>query len=460
MSATDSDDADTRPQTPPGPQDPRRAGQTLEMLLGRAPMSAAQRRAIAVLIGLNALDGFDVLAISFASPGIADEWDIDKARLGVVLSMELVGMALGSMTLGSVADAVGRRRTMLSCLVLMSIGMVMVIGVETIAMLSCWRILTGIGIGGMLACSTAAASECANDRHRHLCVSWVAIGYPFGAVVGGSVAAFLLRHFDWRSVFVAGATLTLASIPLVLALVPESVIWLARKRPPGALARINATLARMGHAGLLVLPPRADADAGGSPADIFRGGQALTTVLVTLAYFAHITSFYFLVKWIPKIVVDLGYSPSTGAGVLVLTSLGGTAGGIAFGIATQRLPLKPLILAAMGLSVIFVAAFGVSGDDLGLLKLVCALAGFFTNAGVVGMYATFAHTFPTHCRAFGTGVGIGVGRGGAIVAPIIAGILLEADVPVALVAALMASGSMIAAAALAPVRYRRAPAAD
>src|SRR5580698_3858244 len=93
--------------------------------LARSPMTLAQARVVAITIGLNALDGFDVLAISFASPGIAREWGIDRAALGIVLSMELIGMGLGSVFLGGVADKIGRRRTLLGCLVVMTAGMIM-----------------------------------------------------------------------------------------------------------------------------------------------------------------------------------------------------------------------------------------------------------------------------------------------------------------------------------------------
>src|SRR5579862_8820590 len=111
-------------------------------------MSRMQIAAVVTCILLNAIDGFDVLAISFASPGIAREWGIDRAALGVVLSMELLGMALGSILLGGVADLIGRRRMLLGCLVLMTLGMIMVAGVHNLNALCLWRIVTGLGIGG------------------------------------------------------------------------------------------------------------------------------------------------------------------------------------------------------------------------------------------------------------------------------------------------------------------------
>ena len=82
-------------------------------IIAESLMTRFQIVAVAITIGLNALDGFDVLAISFASPGIAAEWGIDRAALGIVLSMELIGMAVGSIFLGGVADRFGRRPTIL-----------------------------------------------------------------------------------------------------------------------------------------------------------------------------------------------------------------------------------------------------------------------------------------------------------------------------------------------------------
>ena len=64
-------------------------------ILDEEPMRAMQITAVAICVLLNALDGFDVLSISFAAPGIASEWGIDRGLLGIVLSMELIGMALG-----------------------------------------------------------------------------------------------------------------------------------------------------------------------------------------------------------------------------------------------------------------------------------------------------------------------------------------------------------------------------
>ena len=110
-------------------------------------MSMGQWLAVLVTVGLNAMDGFDVLSISFASPGIAKDWGVDKATLGWVLSMELVGMALGSVLLGGVADKIGRRPTILGCLCAMTVGMFGASLADGVTTLLGWRLLTGLGIG-------------------------------------------------------------------------------------------------------------------------------------------------------------------------------------------------------------------------------------------------------------------------------------------------------------------------
>ena len=155
-------------------------------------------------------------------------------------------MAIGSILLGGVADRIGRRPTILGCLVVMTVGMLMATTVRGIVDLSIWRVITGLGIGGMLAAINAVAAEFSNTRRRDLSVSLMSIGYPVGAVLGGMVAARLLQgNGDWRSVFYFGASVTATLIPVVYFMVPESVHWLARRQPVGALQRINQAMRRM-----------------------------------------------------------------------------------------------------------------------------------------------------------------------------------------------------------------------
>src|SRR5215813_4886753 len=203
-------------------------GQDPKSIIDDGAMGTAQWLAVFVTVGLNALDGFDVLSISFASPGIAREWGIDKATLGWVLSMELFGMAAGSLLLGGVADKVGRRPTILGCLIAMALGMFGAAHAHGVVDLLFWRLLTGLGIGGTLAAINAAAAEHSNRRWRSFAMALMVIGYPLGGVIGGLFVQKLLASATWHSVFIAGGWVTADFQPIVRHVVPECGTPIAR----------------------------------------------------------------------------------------------------------------------------------------------------------------------------------------------------------------------------------------
>ena len=416
-----------------------------QRILDDLPMTRFQIAAVALCVALTALDGFDVLAISFAAPGIAEEWSISRAELGVVLAMELVGMAVGSLMLGAIADKLGRRPTILGCLIIMSVGMYIASLTESVNSLLVVRFVTGLGIGGMLATVNAMAAEYSNAKHRSFAVAIMAAGYPLGIIFGGSIAAILLAHYDWRSVFVLGAVMTAALFPLVWFLMPESISYLAMKRTPNALQQINGVLARMGHAALSALPEIDDGASKASWRDLFSPQLAKTTTLLTLALAGHMLTFYFFIKWIPKIVVDMEFSASSAGSVLVWANVGGAAGSFLLGWLTHYVRVRILVAAALCGSVIMINIFGQGQADLTSLAVVAGIAGFCANSAMVGMYAVFAQSFPTHLRASGTGFVIGLGRGGAIIGPILAGLLFDGGVELPSVAFILALGSMIGA---------------
>ncbi len=431
-------------------------GRDPKSIIDDGPMAVGQWVAVLVTLGLNAMDGFDVLSISFASPGIARDWGIDKATLGWVLSMELLGMALGSLLLGGVADKVGRRPTILGCLAAMAIGMSGAGHAQGVAGLLVWRLLTGLGIGGTLAAINAAAAEVSNRRWRNFAMALMVIGYPLGGIVGGMFVQRLLATATWHEVFLYGAWATSGFLPIVWLLVPESVAFLDRRRPPGALERINRTLVRFGHSPVSVLSEASPGAERRSIADLFKPGLLTTTVLITFVYFAHITSFYFIIKWVPKIVVDMGFEPRAAAGVLISANVGGAVGGAIFGLIATRLGLKALTLCVLLATSVMIVWFGHGSADLATLKTTLAITGLFTNSAIAGLYLLFAQVFPTHVRATGTGFAIGVGRGGAVLAPVAAGYLFHAGFALQTVALAMASGSLLAAVALLALRVRDA----
>ena len=428
-------------------KDPR---ETLDM----APMGLLQILIVGLTCLLNGLDGFDVLSISFASPGIATEWGVDRGALGIVLSMELIGMTIGAIVFGGIADRTGRRKTSLVCMAIMALGMLLTTFVGSVFQLSMCRIFTGIGLGGLLSAITPLAAEFANRKRRHMSVAIMSIGYPIGGVIGGSIAAQLLVNHSWRSVFYLGAGVTALFIPVFFFLVPESVYWLVRKQPQGALKKVNAALRRLGHEPVDALPEIELAAQKKTMSAIFAPGMASITTIVTIAYFLQITSYYFILKWVPKVVADLGFTVSEAGNVLVFANIGGAVGGAIFGFLTLRYSPKILTLGTMMMGGLFIALFGSTPIDLVYMSAMAFLCGFFGNATIVGMFTLFAHVFPTHMRASGLGFCVGLGRGAGILSPIIVGFLFQCGFSLPSVTVLISIGAFAGAAVLFFLKMR------
>ncbi len=415
-----------------------------------------QIAALAMTVLLNALDGFDVMAISFAAPGIAAEWNVTPDLLGWILSMELMGMAAGSILLGNFADRFGRRPTILGCLTVMAIGMWLVPFSSGPVQLSIWRLLTGFGIGGMLAALNATAAELSNRRYRNLVLPIMVVGYPIGGFLGGLLASQLLAGGGWRAVFYLGAGLSTACIPLVVLLLPETPAWLEERRPVGALGRINRILARFGLPAIDQLSARPDIRAKVPVSELLRQPLLARTVLLTLAYLTHVTAYYFFVKWIPKIVVDMGFDASEGAGVLTAAMLGGAVGGALLGVIALKTGMRWATVGALAGSFIMLNVFGRGDSDIAMLAQIAGLTAFFSNAAAVGFYALLAMAFPPRVRAAGTGFGIGFGRAGAAMGPALAGILFAGGMGIAGVAFIISIGSALSIIAVLLVKMPRA----
>lgn len=422
------------------PADPARG------MLADGPMSRPQILAIALAMTLNAVDGFDFLAMTFAAPGIAREWGIDATQLGIALSAGPVGMSVGSLFLAPVGDRFGRRPLVLICLILMTAGMFLTATALGVASLCVWRVVTGVGIGGMLAAINAVAAEFSNERRRELSVSIMAVGYPLGGLIGGVAVADVVMVQGWRSVFVIGGIATAACLTMIAIWMPESLDYLARQGTPRARRRIDDILARMGR-----LPMADDTDLatkpmpGGRMRDLLGPRFRRRTLFLVAATFLHLITFYFFSGWLPKLVSDLGYSTADAIRTSSVLSLGGLAGGLALGAASHRFGLVRLLIFAMIGTAASMAMFGMV-SDLRAMQAMAFLTGVCVNGGIIGLYALLARAYPAELRVTGTGLAIGVARGGAVIGPLLGGVLIARGVGIPSVIAIVGSAAFGAAA--------------
>jgi len=405
------------------------AGPSPEHRLVGDTMTPFQIAAIGVCVLINALDGFDVLAIAFTAPAISREWGLSPTQVGGLFSAGLAGMGLGAFTIAPLGDKFGRRPAILFCLALLTVGMLLSAYVGSLSELAITRIVTGLGIGGILASINTAVAEFASPRRRSLAISCMALGYPVGATIGGLAAVPLIQAFGWRSVYVLGAAVAALLIPMVLALLPESVHFLTARRPTRAIEKINRVRARFRQPPLAVLPEPVAYVAGeqNRVSDLFRGQMLATTFLVLMLNICVMATVYFTVSWTPKMLSQLGFSDSIGIYASLMMNAAGAIGCLLFGLFANRFGLRNLSAATflgMGLAL---AAFGLAPAQAGALIVTAFIAGFFLNTSITCLYTILPQVFAPATRSTGTGIGLGGGRIGAVLGPYMAGVLIAAD---------------------------------
>ena len=417
-------------------------------------MSPYQWVIVALAAFLNALDGYDVLAMAFTATSVTGEFGLSGAQLGWLLSSGLIGMAVGSLAFGPFADRYGRRRILMAALIVNAVGLFLSAVAGSAMELGLWRIVTGLGVGGILATVTVLTSEYSNDRHRGLAVSIYTAGYGLGATLGGMGATQLIPAFGWRSVFLTGGLLTVVAALMVLLLVPESVDYLRARRPANTereLARIMRRLniqddVELGHAPIPAGPAKS------SMAQLLGTRYRASTLLLWTAFFLIMFGFYFANSWTPRLLVESGMSEQQGIiGGLMLT-MGGTFGALLYGALTTKWNPRITLVAFTILSALTLVLFITTTSLPALAFAAGVLVGMLINGCVAGLYTVAPQTYHSSVRTTGVGWGIGVGRAGAILAPILVGALLDAGwTPTALY---LGVSVIVACAALALWRLR------
>lgn len=415
-------------------------------------MSKWQIGVVLISVLLNALDGFDVLSITFAAPGISEDWEISRSALGVVISASLAGMVAGSVFIAPFADRIGRRPTMLICLLLMTAGMFLTGIATSIGALCVFRIITGLGIGGLIPTITAVAAEFSNEKRRDFSVSAMTIGFPIGGLLGGLLSAELVDIGGWRSIFMAGGILTGLFIPIVWFAVPESLEYLAARGGPDAIGKINKVLKRMGHPAVAEAQSAPPQKKSADPRELFSAKYRLLTFLLVTAYMLHLLSYYFFSGWLPKILTDSGYEISTAIMAATIMNVGGVLGGILVGWATPYFGLKRLAVGSMIGTSVMLAVFAVSTGEIMTIRMAAFTLGIFMFGGIVGLYAFLARAFPARLRVTGCGLAIACGRGGSIAGPVLGGVLLDLGVSAETALITVGVAAAIGAMFLSPIK--------
>lgn len=411
-------------------------------------MSLAQRLAIALCCTIVAIDGYDLVAITFAMPGIGAEWGTSKAVLGALFSAGIVGMAGGCLILGPMADSVGRRPMAITSLVLMTLGMILSAVAPTISLLMVWRLCTGVGIGAAVSVAYPLSVEYSSLRGRPATLAMVVISFPLGGAVGGIFATNLISIWGWRAAFLPGIVVPPLVILLCLRWLPEPLGLLIEKPRPSSLRRANSYLKAVGRPLVAALPPASNPGQGSVARVLGKEFRRVTGFLSTI-YCLYSLPAYFILAWLPQIVVDRGFSPSVAGTVSVAASAGGVLGAWITGFAIRRFGLiKVLMTLLLGMGVV-AGLIGVAPAAIDVLRALGIVAGIFVFGPIVGLMLLTAENYPVEVRSSGMGFIVGFSRWVAAVGPLIGGILFSSKLGVAGSCVLMGFVAVLSAGFLA-----------
>lgn len=393
------------------------------------PMNSYRWLLVGLCILLNIVDGYDVQVMSFTAASVSKEWALSGSVLGILISLGLVGMAFGSLFIAPIADKVGRRTIILSCLLLSGITMLFSSHVMNPYQLGILRFITGIGIGGLLTNGAVMANEFSTTKWKNLSVALLSTGYAIGAVVGGMIAYRLIGNVGWRSVFMCGGIFTLTVLVLVYFVLPESVEYQLIKRQPNSIERINKTLAKFNIQAIHSFPAYKELTHGKvSIKTLFKGNFKARTIFVWIAFFSVMAGQYFILTWTPKLLTMAGMTPEQGVSLGIILNFGGILGAILMAFLTVRYQINLVLSSFFALTAIFITVFVLNSGNYIYSMWIAVLVGIFNNGCVAGMYALANSTYDTEIRATGVGSAITMGRLGGILSPLGAGYLLDAGI--------------------------------
>ena len=399
---------------------------SLRVKIEQSQMGAYQWMIVAMAVIMNLLDGFDVLALAFTATAIQNEFSLTRIELGYLLSAGLFGMAAGSLFLAPLADKIGRRPLLLMAVLLSTIGMLGSAFISQYQWLGFWRVITGLGVGGILAGTNVITSEYSSRKWRSFAISVYAAGFGVGAVLGGMFAVMLQGEYGWRSVFLAGAILTGIFLVLLFIWLPESIDFLTNKQPKNAEVRLNLIAKKIGLAGDWKLPAKTEKVKTKLPiSQLFSEKYLHSTLLIWTAFFAIMFSFYFISSWTPALLKEAGMTTEQSVSVGMMISLGGTCGALIYGLLASRWTARGVLILFTVLSSAATIIFILSSSVLWIAMVFGILVGVLMNGCISGLYTLNPLTYDADIRSTGVGWSIGIGRIGAILAPTIAGQLLD-----------------------------------
>jgi len=387
-----------------------------------SPIGLSQWGVFLLCFIIAIMDGFDTQAIAFTGPAIAVELALSTAQMAPILSAGVVGMALGALLLGPLGDRAGRRPAVLLCVLLFALFSLATAYASTVWQLVLFRLLAGLGMGGVMPNLLAVSSEHAPARRRSVVVSLVLLGLPVGGIIGALLGRWLLPVTGWQTLFLIGGAVPLLAWPLLYWLFPESLAYLVVKGGQGRqLARRLSRIAGrslgeelefrlLEHSGTRT-PVRA----------LLAPGLVRTTVGIWVVYFCNWVAWYMLVLWLPTVLVESGLELALATRGTLIINISAMLAVLPIAAVLGRISVRWVLVVMLVGGFFSSIVLADIGTNWWQVYALLAVLGVLVGAPQVGLNYLALEVYPTAARSSGVGWAIGMGRLGTVVGSLLGG---------------------------------------
>lgn len=384
--------------------------------LDSRPIGKQQKTVIILGLLILMLDGFDTMMMGFIAPALIQDWGIDRGDLGPLMMSGIVGLSIGSLLAGPLADRFGRRWVIIVAVSLVGIFCLACAFTNGLHTLTTTRFLTGIGLGATMPNITTLLAECAPLRRRSLIVTSAWCGFGIGGALCGLVSEHLIQLYSWRSVFVTGGLLPLALVLALLLWLPESLRFrLQRNQSQERLvAAANALMPESAHASTRFINSEIEVleAAARGPAALLSRNYRVGTLTIWLAMFMGFFHLYFLSNWLPLTASAAGMTYSQAAALGIILQVGGAIGNFTVGLKMDRFEPNRVVSIMFAGCTMFTLLIALFSSSFAMIGTLVFLLGYVLMSANAGCFALGAAHYPTPIRATGVSWVFGIGRGG------------------------------------------------
>lgn len=404
------------------------------------------------------IDGYDIAVAGAALPSIMTGMGVDASTAGFMASSALFGMMFGAIFLGSISEKIGRKLTIAICVFLFSVFTAAAGLANDPVTFSILRFIAGLGIGGVMPNIVAQMTEYSPKKIRSLMTTMMFSGYAIGGVLAAVIGKQFILQFGWQVVFFAAGVPVLL-LPFILKSMPESLSYLLKKQNQKDLQKVVRDMEpsiQMDQSVEFTQTIKAD-DSKPAIAQLFHEGRALSTFMFWGAYFTGLFMVYALSTWLTKLMAMSGYSLGSALSFVIALNVGAVVGAVGGGWLADKFHIKWVLVSMYALGSVFLYMMTLPMATE-MLYIVIGVVGACTTGAQIVAYAYCGQFYPSAIRSTGIGMAAGIGRMGAILAPLLIGFIVALNLPIEQNFMVISLAGLIGAVALSLINHRRSDA--